>query len=286
MSREYMSYKGMCFSPLYTSAELLTFVENGFQVRDDDIFNVTYPKSGTIWMIEILSLICSGGDPHWSRTVPNWERMPWLESFNAQETLQVVSEKPRLITSHLPVHLFPKSKAKSKAKVIYTVRNPKDALVSLYHFSRATVYWKDPGSFEQLLQDFLTGDVPYGSWFDHVRGWTAVKDQTPFLLVTYEELLKDLRGSVVRICDFLGRELDAAALDSVVENATFKTMKDNKMANYSLISEDLIDLKKSPFIRKGISGDWKNHFTLEQSELFDRVYQERMRNLNVKLSWD
>ncbi|XP_029440263.1 sulfotransferase family cytosolic 2B member 1-like [Rhinatrema bivittatum] len=286
MTSEYSHYKGMCFSPFSTSVETLTFVENEFQVLDDDIFNVVYPKSGTSWMIEILSLIISGGNPHWSRTVPNWERVPWMEILNMPEKLQTVSERPRLISSHLPFHLFPKSFSSSKAKVIYTVRHPKDVLTSYYHFSTMTVYCKKPESFEQLLQDFLTGDVIYGSWFDHIRGWTSMKDQSRFLLVTYEDLLKDLRGSVVRICKFLGRELDEAAIDSVVENATFKIMKDNKMANFSLMPDELMDQKKSPFMRKGISGDWKNHFTVEQSERFDRVYWQKMKGLDVKFSWD
>ena len=64
-------------------------------------------------------------------------------------------------------------------------------------------------------------------------------------------LFQDLRGSIVRICQFLGKDLDDAAIDSVVANASFGAMKSNKMSNFSLSPRFLMNQKKSPFLRKG-----------------------------------
>ncbi|NXM57341.1 ST2B1 Sulfotransferase, partial [Illadopsis cleaveri] len=75
------------------------------------------------------------------------------------------------ISSHLPVQMFPKAFFGSKAKVIYTVRDPKDVLVSLFHFARIFRPYKDPRTLEEFMEKFLEGDVPFGSWFQHVRGW-------------------------------------------------------------------------------------------------------------------
>ncbi|CAM4709818.1 unnamed protein product [Caretta caretta] len=44
MAREYFTHKGLLFPCLNYSPEALSYVENEFQVRDDDIFNVTYPN--------------------------------------------------------------------------------------------------------------------------------------------------------------------------------------------------------------------------------------------------
>ncbi|NXX51950.1 ST2B1 Sulfotransferase, partial [Tricholaema leucomelas] len=59
-----------------------------------------------------------------------------------------------------PPPLFPHSHPRPPPhpQVIYTVRNPKDVLVSLYHFSRIFRPYRDPGSVEQFLQRFLRGD--------------------------------------------------------------------------------------------------------------------------------
>ncbi|XP_073403252.1 sulfotransferase 2B1-like isoform X2 [Dendrobates tinctorius] len=286
MSDPYFEYKGVLFPNLTISKEVLEFVENEFQVRDDDIYNITYPKSGTTWMIEILSLIQKNGDPTWSNTVPNWERVPWIEESDYAKKLQQSEEHPRLITSHLPRHLFMKSFNGSKAKVIYTIRNPKDVAVSLYYFSIMSSYFKDPENLDCFLKEFLTENMPYGSWFNHVKGWMELLGKDNFMFQTYEDLQKDLRGSVIKICKFLGKELDDEAVDSVVKNASFKNMKQNDMANYSLVPPDYMDLKKGPFMRKGIVGDWKNNFTVAQNEYFDKIYKAEMEDFSVKFPWD
>lgn len=71
---------------------------------------------GTNWLIEILCLIYSKGGTKWIRSVPIWERSPWLETTKGYKSLKD-KEGPRLMTSHLPIHLFPKSFFKSKVKV-------------------------------------------------------------------------------------------------------------------------------------------------------------------------
>uniref|UniRef100_A0A8C0GIC6 Sulfotransferase n=1 Tax=Chelonoidis abingdonii TaxID=106734 RepID=A0A8C0GIC6_CHEAB len=148
---------------------------------------LTLSSLGTNWMLEILSLIRSDGDPGWVRSVLNWDRAPWVENGPGLEAA-LKYPPPRLLCSHLPIQLFPKSLQRSKAKIIYTLRCPKDVVVSLYHFSKLLRVFRDPGSLDSFLEDFLSGNVMYGSWFDHVTGWMRLKGNENFFSITYQEL--------------------------------------------------------------------------------------------------
>ncbi|XP_060639855.2 sulfotransferase 2A1-like [Anolis sagrei] len=279
----YFTHKGILFTPVGTSVEILNYVENEFQLFDDDIVTVTYPKSGTNWMLEILGLIQHGGDPSWVRSTPVWDRCPWIEVHEChQKALKYLP--PRLLTSHLPFQLFPKSFIHSKAKIIYVLRNPKDVLVSSYHFSKFFKVFEDPGATEEFLEKFLRGNVAYGSWFDHVRGWMELKDRPNFFLFTYEDLQKNLPGNVEKLSQILGKNLNSQQINAVVENASFHKMKDNNMSNFT--QTPLFDQSTGKFMRKGISGDWKNHLTVAQNEYFDRVYQEKMQDIKTIPLWE
>ncbi|XP_068097198.1 sulfotransferase 2B1-like [Hyperolius riggenbachi] len=280
MSFEHFMYKGVRFATKAHSDETLNFAENEFEVFDDDVYNVTYPKSGTNWMIEILNLIKHDGDATICQTVPIYDRSPWLEVLTFRDQMRSLTH-PRIISSHLPYQLFAKSFLSSKAKIVYTIRNPKDIIVSLFHFSKILCLFTANNDFQKFIDDFLEGKALYGLWFDHIKGWMQMKGDSRFFFITYEELQKDHHGSVIRLCKFLGKDLTDAQIDSVVKHSSFSSMKENKMSNWSQMSSDILDHTKGSFLRKGVSGDWKNHFTVAQSEYFDKVYREKMKDLNM-----
>lgn len=77
---------------------------------------LTAASPGTTWMQEILTLLFSHGDVLPAKTIPNWERAPWLEQIYFRDALRDTAA-PRLITTHLPARVLAPALQQSKAKV-------------------------------------------------------------------------------------------------------------------------------------------------------------------------
>ncbi|XP_042556297.1 sulfotransferase 2A1-like isoform X2 [Dipodomys spectabilis] len=238
MAHDYLWYQGIPFPAVGSNPEFIKAAHEKLVLKDEEIITVSYPKSGTNWVVEILCLIHSKGDPEWIRSEPIWDRSPWMETEYGSKIIKDRKEGPPLLSSHLPMQLFPKSFFTSKAKVIYIIRNPKDVLVSGYHFWSRSRYMKNPQSLQQYYEWFIQGSVPYGSWFAHVQGWMSMRERENVLVLSYEELKKDTRSTVEKICQFLGKKLDPEELDLVLENSSFQAMKENMMSNYSMANRN------------------------------------------------
>ncbi|XP_026579483.1 amine sulfotransferase-like [Pseudonaja textilis] len=277
-------HKRCYFLPVLSSPEKIDSLES-FEIHDDDTFIITYPKSGTVWTQNIVSLILYEGHRDGTENITLIERAPWLE-YNIFRADLPNRPSPRVICSHLPYYLIPKGLRNKRAKIIYVFRNPKDVLVSSYHFYKMLIIMETSKQFDAYFERFLAGKVPSSLWIDHIEGWYAHKNDFNILFLSYEEMKKDLRSSVLKICNFLGRELTEKEVDDVVDKATFDNMKMDPRANYKLMVPTIVDSSKGVFLRKGIVGDWKNHMTVAQSEKFDRVFKERMEKLPFKFCWD
>ncbi|CAM2111852.1 unnamed protein product [Caretta caretta] len=141
--------------------------------------------------------------------------------------------------------------------------------------------------FNIFLERFLAGKVLAGSWLDHVRGWYTHRDDFNILFLTYEEMKKVRPVNHFRSERFQsGKQLNEKELDTVVENATFDKMKTDPRANYESMLGNLLERGKGHFLRKGIVGDWKNKMTVAQSERFDNVFREKMKDLSSTFTWD
>ncbi|NXN99363.1 ST3A1 sulfotransferase, partial [Rhinopomastus cyanomelas] len=171
-------------------------------------------------------------------------------------------------------------------QVIYVTRNPKDVMVSYYHFSKYMSKIEEVPDFNLFMERFLAGKVVGSSWMDHVAGWCGHTQDFNILFLTYEEMKKDLRSAVLKICNFLGKKLSSDEVDSVVEQATFENMKKDPRANYEHLPDDIVAKDKGSFLRKGTIGDWKNIMTVAQNERFDKILTQKMKTLPIKFVWD
>ncbi|XP_074510901.1 sulfotransferase family 2, cytosolic sulfotransferase 3 [Sebastes fasciatus] len=284
MSEEmYLQYRGLMVPKETHSLESLKFAEE-FTFKDEDVTAVVYPKSGTIWMQEILPLLLNGGDLTPIQTIPNWDRVPWLEEKRLALVVDQLTS-PRAMVTHFPYQFMPPSFHSSKAKAIYVMRNPKDIVVSSYYFHQMAGFLEDPGTFDEFLEKFLEGKVLFGKWTDHVKSWRSAELGDRVLYITYEDMTQDLPAALRRMSEFLGRNLSEEAIQKIAEHCSFKTMKTNRMSNFSLIPKVYMNTDKSPFLRKGVAGDWKNHFSSEQLARFVSVIRKELEGESFSLPW-
>lgn len=259
---------------------------SAFRPDPSDLLIATYPKAGTTWTQEIIDLLIHNGDAEACKRAPTPMRSPFLELKSPPPIpsgLDLLKQMPppRLIKTHLPLQLVPPAFWENKCKVIYVARNAKDNLVSYYHFDCMNKTQPEPGPWDGYIHKFMRGELAWGSWYDHVKRYWVEREKRNILYLFYEDMKENPRREVVRIMKYLDLSVSDEVIDKIVELTTFKKMKDNPMANYSFVPNPVFDQSVSVFMRKGEVGDWKNHFTPEQSKMFDEDYEKQMKDANM-----
>ncbi|KAF3704448.1 Sulfotransferase 1C1 [Channa argus] len=251
-----------------------------------DILIATYPKAGTTWTQEIVDLLLHNGDAEACKRAPTPVRSPFLEICSPPPIpsgLELLGEMdpPRMIKTHLPIQLVPPAFWEKKCKTIYVARNAKDNLVSYYYFDCMNLTQPEPGPWEGYIHKFMHGELAWGSWYDHVKSYWLEKENKNILYIFYEDMKENPRREIERIMRYLDLSVSDEVINRIVELTSFKNMKDNPMANYSCIPASVFDHSVSAFMRKGEVGDWINHFTPEQSKMFDEDYEKQMKDVNI-----
>ncbi|XP_055981439.1 amine sulfotransferase-like [Sorex fumeus] len=240
----------------------------------------------TIWTQQILSLIYFETHHKQTENLETLDRVPFLE-YNICKMDFTKRPSPCIFCSHVPYYLVPNDLKNKKAKIVYIYRNPKDVITSYFHFSNLAGLLEGYENMDIFMHNFLDGKVVGSIWFDHVKDWYEHRHKFNILFLSYEEMRKDLKSAVQKLCNFLGKELSDNDMDAVVRQATFDNMKSDSRANYNNILKTIIGSKSDGhYMRKGTIGDWKNHFTVAQSERFDMIFQRKMKDIPLKFIWD
>jgi hypothetical protein len=240
-----------------------------FNILEDDIFLVSYPKSGNTWVRFLLCNYLSEDYIDFSnsnRLIPDVHYNP--------EQIKEIQTRPRFIKSHLPFNHDYKN-------VIYILRDGRDVSISYYYYQ---IFAKEIDEkltfYDYFYNYFLKEGSAFGRWGEHVKSWQNNKINK-ILFIRYEDLMLDCEQTFTRILDFTGLEKDQNKIQKAVMRSSFENMKIAESYSHKLIYEER-EMKKTGygFMRKGISGDWKNHFDNKMLDTFNIKYSCLMKELS------
>ncbi|GCC37350.1 hypothetical protein chiPu_0015854 [Chiloscyllium punctatum] len=229
---KYFEYNGVRLPPFCRGK--MEEIAN-FPVRQSDIWIVTYPKSGTSLLQELVYLVSQDADPDEIGIMNIDEQVPVLEY--PQPGLDII-------------------------KVICMARNPKDLVVSYYQFHRSLRTMSYRGTFQEFCRRFMNDKLGYGSWFEHVQEFWEHRMDSNVLFLLYEDLLKNLSGTVELLVRFLGVSYDRTQMESIIEHC------------HQLVDQ-YCNAEALP-IGRGRVGLWKDIFTVSMNEKFDAVFKQKM----------
>ncbi|KAL5006864.1 hypothetical protein ScPMuIL_015670 [Solemya velum] len=268
------------WKPRLSKPEAVMDSIKSLKLRPADVIICGYGKSGTHWLWQLVHLLLSEKSEY--PTVFKHKLM--LEALDQEDMDSLPS--PRVLNTHLLLDCLPDHLFTCGCKVIHILRNPKDIAVSAYHFLRSLSHLKQIQPWDDFIRTFLTTNVVYYTWFHYIRGMEDIEAKHPgkILRVAYEDLKQDTRKELERIAKFIGRDYDEHKVDEVVTKCSLDKLKDVDEKHNKAFNEMCFREKPSVY-RKGIVGDWKSHFTVEQSELFDKVYKEKMKGSQLQLKY-
>lgn len=227
------------------------------------IYVLGYVKSGTNWLCHLLSGILG---------------IPILEAW----TIRLPALHPCIYHIHrfIPIESVRK-------RTIYIMRDGRDTLVSYYFHivrdqgkdkQRAERYIGRPLTFDNIrenLPDFIRyiQNHRYSSvdWRTHIETWQRHRER--YVVIRYEDMLADTAGEVSRgIEELTGKRPDAERVRSIVQQQDFRTVTKRERG--------LQD--NNEFMRKGINGDWRNHFSRAAAEKFNEYAGSLLFDLNYE----
>ena len=270
---------------MLTAARILTgrqLAGRGATIFPDDVFLVSYPRSGNTWTRFLLANLL---DPEHPATFGDIESRIAEIYFNYDHVLRRLP-RPRILKSH-------EAFAPRYPRVIYIVRDPRDVAVSFYHHN---IKWRTIAEgypIEEFIPRFIAAqyDPWAGSWGDNVKSWISTRrGSSKFLLVRYEDLKQNTQLELLRIAEFL-REAGfskIATSPETIAQAIERSTPERMRVLEKEQSKQHVQLKRTrqdkPFIGAATSGGWRSALSERSVGLIEDAWGDVMDGMGYSRS--
>ena len=273
------------------------------------IWLASYPKSGNTWVRSMLTALIYTNDGKF-----NFDLLDKIKQFpsqiffkdltnryddvdeiaknweTAQDLINLNKEVKFLKTHHLKCKIGENNftSQRNTLATIYIVRDPRNLVNSISnHYSKSLEESKKFLMTPRYLYGFKkNGDLKkndiktlLGTWSQHYNFWKT--NNTNYLLIRYEDLIKDTNSALNKIIVFLKKYINIEVNDEKIKNilntTNFQYLKN--LENEGKFNENAfenINTKKT-FFYLGPKNNWKNN-------LDEKMKKEIENELNKEMS--
>ncbi|KAI5652111.1 sulfotransferase domain-containing protein [Phthorimaea operculella] len=277
------------------------------EVRADDIWVVTFSRSGTTWMQELVWLVTNNLDFEQANKVRLTERYAFIEyptySSNPTSSTPAVPQKnpyrsatvhdfrdvptlpsPRYIKSHLPFSLLPPKLL--NAKVVYVARDVRDVAVSFFFMHKLFRYFDDDVEFKEFWELYKKDMVFHMPIFPHIEEAWQKRNHPNVEFIFYEDMQKDLRGVIEKVCKFFNKEYTAEQKEQLAQNLSFENMKKNNQFTTRKDDKEpeikFFVFEHNIYLFSGKSGGWVDYFDKQMKNEADEYLENYYKTTDLR----
>lgn len=225
------------------------------------LYHLTFYKAGSQWMRDILtdariadyanhSLVTGGIDV---------TTHPWPQLQRGQLASPLYSASAGMwLRNAAPGNI-----------ALVAIRDPRDIVVSLVYsvsLSHAptpvTLLLRGPLAEASASNKIRTGMFLFAQWAEALRSWRRADELKNVYLTRYESLVTDLAGELEKIFHFLKWAIPQEVISAVARDQAFERRTGRAPGQENQFSHR----------RKGIAGDWRNHFNQELGRCFEEAF--------------
>ena len=177
--------------------------------------------------------------------------------------------------------------------VIYIVRDPRNVVTSWANHSNYSIEEATDGL---INANKIPGDlydpkkkiksyVYVGNWSENYNSWKSFTYQDRYLLIKYEDLIKDKKGNFKKILHFIkyitktNLEIDEAKIEKTINEIDFEKLKKLEKRNGFPEAKKDDQGRKIIFFRKGESNQWKEILDKKIQKLIETSCEKEMEEL-------
>ena len=250
-------------------------------LKPQDIFQASYPRSGSTWLRFILFEILKGEEAGFGKIdkcIP--------EIHQHRGVPPILPGGGRLIKTH-------EQYRKEYTRSVLLVRDIRDVLLSSH--ARSVELGLAPlvskGDFDSFMMAMLKGTaLQMGSWQEHTRTWleSPLAKSGNLMVVRYEDLRQKPERVLGQLLEFLGVTADSRIIRKAIEDNSLQQMraKEDKSRRAgeqtALLEANKKIAEEGRFVRKGAVGGWRSQLTDAQIKIVDQYAGEMLAALGYE----